>query len=97
MSSFADVYKGEVAESVKELPEWIRLGCGEKEYMCEEKKATFPADKCPDECPDLSNHSNIMAEVLVEKPELYKKYKDETTALGEFFKYVCMCVCVLLK
>merc|ERR1719263_1934011 len=32
--------------------------------------------------PDLTNHSNIMAEVLVQKPELYKKYKDESTALG---------------
>ena len=84
MSSFTEVYKGEVAESVKELPEWIRAGCGEKEYMCDEKKATFPADKCPEEMPDLTNHSNIMAELLVKHPELYKKYKDETTALGEF-------------
>ena len=33
--------------------------------------------------PDLSNHNNIMAEVLREKPELYKKYKDEKTAMGE--------------
>ena len=32
--------------------------------------------------PDLSEHNNIMAEVMREKPELYKQLKDEKTALG---------------
>merc|ERR1719408_435504 len=42
--------------AIKTLPEWIQLGCGDAEYMCPEKGATFPADVCPDKMPDLSEH-----------------------------------------
>lgn len=71
-----------LSATVEGLPDWIKKGCGNDEYICEEKGATFPGDKCPDEMPDLSAHNNIMAEVLRENPDLYKKYKDEKTALG---------------
>jgi len=74
-----------LADTIKDLPEWIKLGCGDAEYNCEEKGATFPGDKCPEEMPDLAAHNNIMAEVLREKPELWAKLKDEQTALGVTF------------
>lgn len=35
---------------------WIQLGCGDKEYCCEEKGATFLAANLPDKLPDLSEH-----------------------------------------
>ena len=44
--SFREEYGGEVAESVKELPEWIRLGCSDKEYICEEKKIHEKSKVC---------------------------------------------------
>jgi len=39
------------AESVKGLPEWIKVGCGDAPYYCPEKNATFGGKdgKCPDE------------------------------------------------
>lgn len=71
-----------LAPGVQKLPEWIQLGCGDAEYMCAEKGATFPADKCPGQLPDLSQHNNIMAEVLRAQPHLYDKLKNKTTSLG---------------
>ena len=35
---------------------WIQLGCGDEEYNCEEKGATFLAANLPDKLPDLSEH-----------------------------------------
>lgn len=35
---------------------WIQAGCGDKEYYCEEKGATFLAENLPDKLPDLSEH-----------------------------------------
>jgi len=71
-----------LAETLKDLPDWIKLGCGNGEYICEEKGATFPGDKCPDELPDLSKHGNLCAQVLRDHPEIYAKYKDVTTPGG---------------
>jgi len=71
-----------LAESVQGLPDWIKLGCGNGEYICEEKGATFPGDKCPDKLPDLSNHGNLCAKALRENPEIYEKYKNVTTPGG---------------
>ena len=82
MAAFEAAYGGVVAPTVAELPEWIKLGCGEAEYKCEEKKATFPADNCPDEMPNLKEHNNIMAEVIREHPEMYANLKDKKTAFG---------------
>ena len=65
-----------------ELPEWIKKGCGNDEYICEEKGAMFPGDKCPDALPDLSNHGNLCAVALREHPEIYEKYKNVTTKGG---------------
>merc|ERR1711977_88802 len=67
--------------SVQKLPEWIQLGCGDAIYNCPEKNATFAIDgKSPDEMPDLSKHSNFMAELLT--PEMYANLKDKTTSSG---------------
>jgi len=71
-----------LAPTVADLPEWIKLGCGDAPYICEEKGATFPGDKCPDKMPDLSKHGNLLAVGLRENPEWYDKYKDVKTASG---------------
>ncbi|CAG5105426.1 Oidioi.mRNA.OKI2018_I69.chr1.g2119.t1.cds [Oikopleura dioica] len=73
-----------LSKGVKELPEWIQKGCGNEEYYCEEKGATFlgAADKMPDELPDLSEHNNFLTDVLKKQPELYKNLKDKKTKLG---------------
>jgi len=71
-----------LAPTVAELPEWIKLGCGDADYICEEKGATFPGDKCPDALPDLSKHGNLLAVGLREHPEWYEKYKNVKTASG---------------
>merc|ERR1711988_774343 len=56
-------------------------GCGDTPYNCPEKNATFAVDgKNPAEMPDLSKHSNFMAECLT--PEIYAKLKDEKTPGG---------------
>lgn len=71
-----------LAPTLAELPDWIKLGCGNAEYICAEKGATFPGDKCPDELPDLANHGNLCAIALRDHPEIYKKYKDVATKGG---------------
>jgi len=67
---------------LKDAPEWIKVGCVDDEYYCKEKGANFPADNCPDVCPDLSQHNNIMAEVLRNNPGLYDKLKNKRTKNG---------------
>lgn len=69
-------------ESIKKLPEWIQLGCGDKEYICAEKGANFPGDECPAELPDLSKHNNFMTDVLKENPGIYAELKDKKTSMG---------------
>ena len=53
-----------IAPSLRNLPDWIKAGCGNAEYFCPEKGAIFPGDSCPEIMPDLSKHNNIMAEVM---------------------------------
>jgi creatine kinase len=74
---------------VKGCPAWIKTGCGNDEYIFDGTRpdggrvcATFPADKCPDKCPDLSKHSNVMADVLRKNPAIYDKLKDKKTSMG---------------
>ncbi|CBY36813.1 unnamed protein product [Oikopleura dioica] len=69
-------------ESIQKLPEWIRLGCGDDEYICEEKGAVFKPSDMPEECPDLSAHNNFFSEVMKANPELYGKLKGLTTSQG---------------
>lgn len=71
-----------LSETVKDLPDWIKKGCGNEEYICEEKGATFPGDVCPDTLPDLSKHGNLAAVALRDHPEIYEKLKDKKTKLG---------------
>jgi creatine kinase len=71
-----------LSKGVQKLPEWIKLGCGDQEYICAEKGATFPGDECPDKMPDVSKHSNIMCEVLRNNPEIYDRLKNRRTAGG---------------
>jgi len=84
-SSTASYPPNGLSPGVQKLPNWIQLGCGNDEYMCAEKGANFPADKCPDKMPDLSKHNNIVGEVLRANPELYDKYKNVTTKNGVTF------------
>jgi len=67
---------------LKDLPDWIKCGCGSKEYYCEEKNATFPGITCPEKCPNLDEHNNLMTKCLKANPEFYDKYKDVKTAGG---------------
>jgi len=71
-----------LSAGVKKLPDWIQRGCGEAEYYCEEKGATFLGADMPKECPDLSEHNNFMTDALKADPELYNKLKDKKTAMG---------------
>lgn len=71
-----------LAASVKALPEWIQLGCGDKEYICPERGATFPGDECPAELPDLAEHNNVMTDTMKKNPDLYKNLKDKKTSMG---------------
>merc|ERR1712131_511430 len=71
-----------LSASVKKLPEWIQKGCGNEEYYCEEKNATFLGEKMPEKLPDLSKHTNFLTDVLKAKPELYEQLKDKKTKLG---------------
>jgi len=66
---------------IKKLPEWIQLGCGDKQYLCPEKNATFDGDNVVD-MPDFSKHSNCLADVLKKNPEIYEKLKDKKTSMG---------------
>jgi len=71
-----------LSETVRKLPDWIKAGCGNSEYYCGEKGATFPGGETPEICPDLSKHNNFMAEFLRTHPELYDKLKNKQTSLG---------------
>jgi len=71
-----------LSESVKKLPEWIQAGCGEKEYYCEEKGATFLGGDMPETCPDLTNHSSFFADAMKADPGIYERLKDKKTSLG---------------
>merc|ERR1719498_614016 len=72
-----------LADSVQKLEPWIQAGCGDAPYYCEEKGATFGCDGlCPDQMPDLSQHSNFMAEFLTANPDVYYALKDRQTSGG---------------
>jgi creatine kinase len=78
-----------LAQVVKTAPDFIRAGCGDKEYLFKgtrpdgaEVDCSFPADVCPEALPDLSKHSNFMAEEMVRNPEFYEKLKGKKTKMG---------------
>jgi creatine kinase len=72
-----------LSDSVMALEPWIQAGCGDAAYYCEEKGATFGIDGlCPDVMPDLSQHSNFMAEFLTANPDVYYALKDRMTNGG---------------
>merc|ERR1719181_524066 len=71
-----------LSAGVKKLPEWIQLGCGDKPYICKEKEAVFPVDPVPDELPDLTKHSNCMADLLKANDKLYDEIKGRVTKAG---------------
>jgi len=71
-----------LSAGVKKLPAWIQVGCGDKEYYCEEKGATFLGGDMPEKCPDLSEHANFMTDALKANPGLYESLRDKKTSLG---------------
>merc|ERR1719313_456950 len=72
-----------LSEGVKKLDKWIQQGCGDDPYYCTEKNALFGCDhECPPDMPELSKHSNFMAEFLVRNPGVYNKLKDKKTSTG---------------
>jgi creatine kinase len=71
-----------LSPGVQGLPDWIKRGCGDADYYCPEKGATFPAKDCPDKMPDLSQHNNLMGEFMRDHPEVYDRLKNKKTASG---------------
>jgi len=72
-----------ISDTLKDFPDWIKVGCGDKRYYCPEKNATFAPDGVtPDKMPDLSKHSSFMADVLNAKPWIYDKLKNRKTKSG---------------
>jgi len=72
-----------VSDTLKDFPEWIKLGCGDAAYNCPEKNATFAPDGVtPQKMPDLSKHSSFMAEVLNKNPGIYDRLKNKKTSNG---------------
>jgi hypothetical protein len=55
---------------MKKMPDWIRCGCGDAPYYCEEKNATFGGKEgiTPAKMPDLSKHANFMSDFLNKNP-----------------------------
>ena len=45
----------------------------------------FPADRCPEQMPDLSRHFSITADVLKEEPALYDAMRSRQTPMGVTF------------
>jgi len=82
-AAFEEAYAGGMSETCKDLAEWIRLGCGDEVYVCEEKKATYNWQTTTD-LPDLSEHNCYFSDVLKtpEGKKMYEELKDKKTALG---------------
>jgi creatine kinase len=81
-ASAADYPPAGLSANVKTLPEWIQLGCGDKEYNCPEKGATFLAESMPAQLPDLSGHNNYLTDEFKKDPAMYDRLKGKTTKLG---------------
>jgi len=72
-----------LSETLKEFPDWIRRGCGDKRYYCPEKKATFSPDGVtPDKMPDFSNHKSYMSILFREDPAMWDRLKNKVTSTG---------------
>jgi len=81
----ADYPPNGLPDSIKALPEWIQLGCGDAEYVCAEKGASFTGGNMPAALPDLSKHSSFFKDVMAANPGLYDKLKTKSTKLGVNF------------
>jgi creatine kinase len=71
-----------LSENIKKLEEWIQVGCGDKPYFCEEKKATFPGKTTPAALPDITEHNNCMTDFFKKNPGVYDKLKCRVTPGG---------------
>merc|ERR1719183_1810691 len=74
-------------EAMKKMPDWIRVGCGDAAYYCEEKNATYGGKEAttPATCPDISGHNSFMTDVLKREPGLYEKLAGRVTKSGVTF------------
>jgi len=81
----ADYPPNKLSKTVRDLPAWIKAGCGDSEYYCPEKGAVFPGDKAPELMPDISKHNNILTDVLNKNPEIYHKLKHRRTSMDVGF------------
>ena len=45
----------------------------------------FPAERCPEQMPDLARHFSITADVLKEEPALYDAMRSRQTPMGVTF------------
>jgi creatine kinase len=60
-------------DAMKKMPDWIKVGCGDAPYYCEEKNAVFGGNNStvPDKLPDLSKHANFMTDFMKANPGVY--------------------------
>merc|ERR1712166_1038331 len=84
VAAAADSYPPhDLSPNVKTLPGWIQAGCGNDEYICAEKGATFSCkEPLPMKLPDLSGHANMCTDALKSDLGVYDRLREKKTKLG---------------
>jgi len=84
VAAAADSYPPhDLSPNVKTLPGWIQAGCGNDEYICPEKGATFSCkEPLPKNLPDLTNHANLCTDALKADMGIYERLRTRKTSLG---------------
>jgi len=71
-----------LSANVRTLPGWIQAGCGNDEYICKEKGATYSCKEPLQDLPDLKDHNNLCADVFKADMGIYDRLRDKKTSLG---------------
>merc|ERR1712166_911220 len=84
VAAAADSYPPhDLSPNVKTLPGWIQAGCGNDEYICSVKGATFSCkEPLPQALPDLTNHANLCTDALKADLGIYDRLRTRKTSLG---------------
>merc|ERR1712166_846443 len=84
VAAAADSYPPhDLSPNVKTLPGWIQAGCGNDEYICAEKGATFSCkEPLPMKLPDLSGRANMCTDALKSDLGVYDRLREKKTKLG---------------
>merc|ERR1712195_390945 len=71
-----------LSTNVRTLPGWIQAGCGNDEYICPEKGATYSCKMPLQDLPDLTNHANLCSDALKADLGIYDRLRHKQTKLG---------------